>query len=199
MSTSRARSLVTEVDDRPGGMARLSRSLADAGVNIHGHLFLGRWGDRAMFAFVVDKPDVAARSSSEGLIAHSEDRRVDATERYLFDLNGFWRCPAPVTRDRRCDQRAPGRARRARGAGRGDHASLRRRARLGTRGPGAHRPRADPAVPRRVTRHGLSARPRLRRSHPPEGGRSGRGCTAVPCHSTQASGTRSSRAGHGLG
>ena len=52
-------SLVTEVDDRPGGMARLSRSLADAGVNIYGHLFLGRWGDRAMFAFVVDKPDVA--------------------------------------------------------------------------------------------------------------------------------------------
>jgi hypothetical protein len=52
-------SLVTEVDDRPGGMARLARALADAGVNIHGHLFLGRWGDRAMFAFVVDKPDVA--------------------------------------------------------------------------------------------------------------------------------------------
>jgi hypothetical protein len=47
------------VDDKPGGMARLSRRLADAGVNIHGHLFLGRWGDRAMFAFVVDKPDVA--------------------------------------------------------------------------------------------------------------------------------------------
>ena len=52
-------SLVTEVDDRPGGMARLSRALADADVNIYGHLFLGRWGDRAMFAFVVDKPDMA--------------------------------------------------------------------------------------------------------------------------------------------
>ncbi|MGZ9160322.1 MAG: hypothetical protein ACXW4T_04065 [Candidatus Limnocylindrales bacterium] len=52
-------SLVTEVDDRPGGMARLSRALADAGVNIYGHLFLGRWGDRAMFAFVVDKPEIA--------------------------------------------------------------------------------------------------------------------------------------------
>ena len=52
-------SLVTEVDDKPGGMARLSRALADAGVNIYGHLFLGRWGDRAMFAFVVDKPDIA--------------------------------------------------------------------------------------------------------------------------------------------
>ena len=52
-------SILTEVDDRPGGMARLSRQLADAGVNIYGHLFLGRWGDRAMFAFVVDDPDKA--------------------------------------------------------------------------------------------------------------------------------------------
>jgi len=52
-------SILAEVDDRPGGMARLSRALADAGVNIHGHLFLGRWGDRAMFTFVVDRPDIA--------------------------------------------------------------------------------------------------------------------------------------------
>jgi hypothetical protein len=52
-------SILAEVDDRPGGMARIARTLADAGVNIHGHLFLGRWGDRAMFAFVVDRPDVA--------------------------------------------------------------------------------------------------------------------------------------------
>ena len=52
-------SILAEVDDRPGGMARISRQLADAGVNILGHLFLGRWGDRAMFAFVVDKPEVA--------------------------------------------------------------------------------------------------------------------------------------------
>jgi hypothetical protein len=52
-------SILAEVDDKPGGMARLSRALADAGVNIQGHLFLGRWGDRAMFTFVVDKPDVA--------------------------------------------------------------------------------------------------------------------------------------------
>jgi hypothetical protein len=52
-------SLIAEVDDRPGGMARVARALADAGVNIHGHLFLGRWGDRAMFAFVVDRPDLA--------------------------------------------------------------------------------------------------------------------------------------------
>lgn len=52
-------SILAEVDDRPGGMARIARALADASVNIYGHLFLGRWGDRAMFAFVVDKPDVA--------------------------------------------------------------------------------------------------------------------------------------------
>jgi hypothetical protein len=52
-------SIIAEVDDKPGGMARVARALADAGVNIHGHLFLGRWGDRAMFAFVVDRPDVA--------------------------------------------------------------------------------------------------------------------------------------------
>jgi len=52
-------SILAEVDDRPGGMARIARALADAGVNIYGHLFLGRWGDRAMFAFVVDRPEVA--------------------------------------------------------------------------------------------------------------------------------------------
>jgi hypothetical protein len=52
-------SILAEVDDRPGGMARVARALADAGVNVHGHLFLGRWGDRAMFAFVVDNPEVA--------------------------------------------------------------------------------------------------------------------------------------------
>jgi hypothetical protein len=52
-------SILAEVDDRPGGMARIARQLADAGVNIYGHLFLGRWGDRAMFAFVVDDPDRA--------------------------------------------------------------------------------------------------------------------------------------------
>jgi hypothetical protein len=52
-------SILAEVDDRPGGMAAIARALADAGVNIHGHLFLGRWGDRAMFAFVVDDPETA--------------------------------------------------------------------------------------------------------------------------------------------
>ena len=52
-------SILAEVDDAPGGMAAIARSLSDAGVNILGHLFLGRWGDRAMFAFVVDEPDRA--------------------------------------------------------------------------------------------------------------------------------------------
>ena len=49
-------SLLAEVDDRPGGMAAVARDLADAGVNVLGHLFLGRWSDRATFAFVVDDP-----------------------------------------------------------------------------------------------------------------------------------------------
>ncbi len=52
-------SLLAEVDDRPGGMARLARELSDAGVNVMGHLFIGRWSDRATFAFVVDDPDKA--------------------------------------------------------------------------------------------------------------------------------------------
>lgn len=52
-------SLLAEVDDRPGGMARIARELADANVNVLGHLFIGRWSDRATFAFVVDDPDKA--------------------------------------------------------------------------------------------------------------------------------------------
>lgn len=52
-------SIIAEVGDRPGGMAGVARDLANAGVNIYGHLFLGRWGDRAMFTFVVDDPDKA--------------------------------------------------------------------------------------------------------------------------------------------
>ena len=52
-------SLLAEVDDRPGGMARVARELSDAGVNVLGHLFLGRWSDRATFAFVVDDPEKA--------------------------------------------------------------------------------------------------------------------------------------------
>ena len=53
------REVLVDVDDRPGGMARIARSLSDAGVNIQGHLFVGRWGDMASFAFIVDKPELA--------------------------------------------------------------------------------------------------------------------------------------------
>jgi hypothetical protein len=52
-------SLLAEVDDRPGGMAHLARELSDAGINVLGHLFIGRWSDRATFAFVVDDPEKA--------------------------------------------------------------------------------------------------------------------------------------------
>ena len=52
-------SLLAEVAAHPGGMARIARELADAGVNVMGHLFLGRWSDRATFAFVVDDPEKA--------------------------------------------------------------------------------------------------------------------------------------------
>ena len=45
--------------DQAVRMAAIARALADAGVNIYGHLFLGRWGDRAMFAFVVDDAKTA--------------------------------------------------------------------------------------------------------------------------------------------
>ena len=58
--------LLVEVDDQPGGMARVARRLADAGVNIYGHLFIGRWGDQAQFSFVVSDVE-AARKALEGL------------------------------------------------------------------------------------------------------------------------------------
>ena len=53
--------LLHEVPDWPGGMAEVARRLADAKVNIYGHLFVGRWGDRATFAFVVDDVETARR------------------------------------------------------------------------------------------------------------------------------------------
>ena len=33
---------------------QMGHSKVETTKNIYGHLFLGRWGDRAMFAFVVD-------------------------------------------------------------------------------------------------------------------------------------------------
>jgi hypothetical protein len=47
-------------------MARVARRLSDAGVNIYGHLFIGRWGDQAQFSFVVNDID-AARAALDGL------------------------------------------------------------------------------------------------------------------------------------
>ena len=58
--------LLVEVDDQPGGMARVARRLSDAGVNIYGHLFIGRWGDQAQFSFVVSDVE-AARKALEDL------------------------------------------------------------------------------------------------------------------------------------
>ena len=52
-------SVLAEVDDRPGGMLSVLERLGAAGVNVYGHLFTGRWGDRATFAFVVDDADRA--------------------------------------------------------------------------------------------------------------------------------------------
>ena len=49
-------SVLAEVDDKPGGMLSVLERLSNAGVNVYGHLFTGRWGDRATFSFVVDDP-----------------------------------------------------------------------------------------------------------------------------------------------
>ncbi|HSW42802.1 MAG TPA: hypothetical protein VLM76_09865 [Patescibacteria group bacterium] len=54
--------LLVEVDDQPGGMARVARRLADADVNIYGHLFIGLWGDQAQFSFVVSDIEAARRA-----------------------------------------------------------------------------------------------------------------------------------------
>src|SRR3954471_19982392 len=59
--------ILAEVDDEPGGMARLARELADAGVNIYGHLFLGRWGDSAILPLPRRRPgEGAAAPRTEG-------------------------------------------------------------------------------------------------------------------------------------
>ena len=52
-------SVLAEVDDKPGGMLSVLERLGAAGVNVYGHLFTGRWGDRATFSFVVDDPEKA--------------------------------------------------------------------------------------------------------------------------------------------
>lgn len=57
-------SVLAEVDDKPGGMLSVLERLSSAGVNVYGHLFTGRWGDRATFSFVVDDP-AKARAALE--------------------------------------------------------------------------------------------------------------------------------------
>ncbi len=57
-------SVLAEVDDKPGGMLSVLERLSNAGVNVYGHLFTGRWGDRATFSFVVDDP-AKARAALE--------------------------------------------------------------------------------------------------------------------------------------
>ena len=61
-------SILAEVDDRPGGMARVARELADAGVNIYGHLFLGRWGTGRCSPSWSTIRSGPGRSSNQGLI-----------------------------------------------------------------------------------------------------------------------------------
>jgi hypothetical protein len=45
-------------------MLSVLERLSNAGVNVYGHLFTGRWGDRATFSFVVDDP-AKARAALE--------------------------------------------------------------------------------------------------------------------------------------
>jgi hypothetical protein len=54
------------VEDYPGSLARTTRSLADAGVNIHGLLVMGRREGKAQLAFTVD--DVARAKRALGVI-----------------------------------------------------------------------------------------------------------------------------------
>jgi hypothetical protein len=57
--------LVVEIDDKPGGFAATTEKLAEAGVNIHGVLFLGRREGVVETAFTVD--DVARARRALGL------------------------------------------------------------------------------------------------------------------------------------
>lgn len=55
----------TYVEDRPGSLARTSRKLAAAGVNIQGVLVMGRRQGKAELAFTVD--DVAKAKRALGI------------------------------------------------------------------------------------------------------------------------------------
>ncbi len=50
------------IEDRPGALAHTARQLADAGVNIHGVLLLGRHQGKAELSFSVDHVARARRA-----------------------------------------------------------------------------------------------------------------------------------------
>jgi hypothetical protein len=53
--------LAIEVDDRPGGLAAILRTIEQAGLNVeYMYAFTEKVGDRAALVFRVDKPDAAA-------------------------------------------------------------------------------------------------------------------------------------------
>jgi hypothetical protein len=54
------------VEDYPGSLARTTRTLADAGVNIQGLLVMGRREGKAQLAFTVD--DVAKAKRALGVV-----------------------------------------------------------------------------------------------------------------------------------
>ncbi len=54
--------LLTWVEDRPGSLASVTRALADAGVNIHGVLLLGRREGKAELGLTVDDVSRARRA-----------------------------------------------------------------------------------------------------------------------------------------
>ena len=49
-----AEAILADVEDRPGTLAKVTRALADARVNLQGVLVLQSMGDRARLAFAVD-------------------------------------------------------------------------------------------------------------------------------------------------
>jgi hypothetical protein len=56
-----AEALVTSAPDQPGGIASMTRRLADAGINIQGLAILGWHQGKAELALSVDNPQLARR------------------------------------------------------------------------------------------------------------------------------------------
>ncbi len=53
--------LIATIEDHPGALGRLARTLADAGVNIHSVLTIGRRQGKAQLAISVDDPERARK------------------------------------------------------------------------------------------------------------------------------------------